>query len=117
MQEQRSAPLTVYVFRDNGFAPSGDTVVCIADKKQIESTLGQGQLENLFFGSTTYRNDTTEEEYLGVWGERNASRFRQLLRDRGIEIQVQKARPATARRKLKLTRPGQRTKPRLIQNT
>ena len=117
MQEERSALLTVYVFRDNGFSPSGDTVVCVADKRKIESTFGREQFESLFFGSTTYRNDTTEEEYLGVWGERNASRFRQLLRDRGIEIQVQKARPPTARCKLKSTRPGQRTKLQRLQNT
>jgi hypothetical protein len=89
--------LTTYLFRDGHFAPSGDTVVCFADRAAVEAALGRGQLEALFQGSAVYADDAMKLDYIGVWGARNASRLRQFLRECGFEIVIDRQRPTNVR--------------------
>ena len=88
--------MSVYLFRDS--LPSrSNTVVCVGEKERIETALGAGQLAGLFKGEVVYRNDTTKRAYLGVWGARNTSRLRRLLREQGVELLVKRTRPPNTR--------------------
>jgi len=91
------APLTTYLFRDGHFAPSGDTIVCVADRLTVEAALGRGQLETLFQRGAVYTDDAMKLDYIGVWGARNASRLRRLLRECGFEIVIDRRRPPNVR--------------------
>lgn len=100
-------PVEVYVFRSGGFARNGDSVVCAARCEHIEGLLGAGILDAVFFGHAEYRDDEATR-YLAVWGARNASRLRRLLRERGAELAVHHA-PPPARLHHWTTRPRART--------
>jgi hypothetical protein len=88
---QRSS---VYVFRSAGFAPAANTVMSVASLDLVVSVYGGGGLKGeagLFeaFGRAAFlRNDETAESYLGVWGTRNASRFRRTLREAGVNFET-----------------------------
>jgi hypothetical protein len=91
-----TSPMAVYLFRDS--LPSGsNTVVCVGEKERIETAFGGGQLAVLFKGEAIYRNDTSNRSYLGVWGARNASRLRRLLREQGVELLIKRTRPPNTR--------------------
>ena len=89
-------PLDVYAFRSSAFARNGDSVVCIGAREQLEGLLGAGMLTATFFGYALYR-DPDETEYIGVWGARNASKLRRLLRERGAQITIHRQSPPGAR--------------------
>ncbi|NLS17159.1 hypothetical protein HGP16_11385 [Rhizobium sp. P40RR-XXII] len=42
--------------------------------------MGEAGLSSIFGGAVVFKNDATGELFLGVWGARNASRFRRLIR-------------------------------------
>jgi hypothetical protein len=92
-----TTPLIAYLFRDGHFAPAGNTVVCVAERAAVEAVLGRGQLEVLFKGGAVYTNDAAKLDYIGVWGVRNASRLRRLLRERGFDLSISRTRPPSAR--------------------
>jgi hypothetical protein len=46
--------VTVYLFRDVHFAPTGNTVVCVRERDIVETVLGGGRLEALFKGKAVY---------------------------------------------------------------
>lgn len=89
--------LNIYVFRDRHFAPAGDTVVCIGGRGSIEALLGNKPIPGLFTGQAVYTNDETNQDYVGVWGKREASRFRRLLRERGADLLVHRVPPPGVR--------------------
>ena len=76
----------VYFFKSTGFAPSGDTVVNVAQRDKVISVygggglFGEGGLSSAFGGAVVFKDDTTGQCFIGVWGTRNASRFRRELR-------------------------------------
>lgn len=86
---QRSS---VYVFRSAGFAPASDTVVSVAPLDLVVSVFGggglrgEGGLAAAYGGAAFFRNDETGNSYLGVWGARNAARFRRTLRVAGVDF-------------------------------
>jgi len=71
--------------------------LCVGEKERVEAALGGGQLAVLFKGEAVYSNDTNNRTYLGVWGARNASRLRRLLREQGVELLVKRTRPPNIR--------------------
>ena len=79
-------PCSVYLFRSAGFAPSGDTVVSVAPLDRVVAVygaggvVGEGGLSSAFGGAVVFTNDASGECFAGVWGARNASRFRSELR-------------------------------------
>ena len=99
--------MIVYLFRDS-FAPAGNTVVCVGEKERIETALGSGQIKTLFHGEAVYTNAAIKQDYLGVWGTRNASRLRRLLREQGVELIIQRTRPPDTRLRYYTTQPGAR---------
>lgn len=84
----------VFSFRSSRFAPDGNTVVSAAPLEVVASVYGGGGLyesggvSEAFGGVALWRNEDTNNRYLGVWGARNASRFRMDLRRAGIDIEV-----------------------------
>jgi hypothetical protein len=85
---------SVYLFRDRHFAPACDTVVSAAPLTVVVNVYGggglkgEGALTEAFGGSAIFRNDETGDLYFGVWGARNASRFRRTLQEavKGIDV-------------------------------
>jgi len=71
----------------------GAPIVCVGLSRQVLFLIDKGELSGTFGGYAVYRNDATEEEFVGVWGHRKASAFRHLLRERGATITVVKERP------------------------
>jgi hypothetical protein len=54
---------------------------------------GEGAPVEVFGRAATFRNDETGDLYFGVWGARNASRFRRTLREAVGGIMVVKRQP------------------------
>jgi hypothetical protein len=76
ISEQRSIPLVIK-----------------GDRKWIEQFISVDELGEIFGGYATWRppDEPTEMmrgEGLGVWGKRNISKFRRILRERGAEFEV-----------------------------
>jgi hypothetical protein len=94
-----SRTLPVYVFRDQSFSGGGDTVVCAAPAELVVTVFGGGGLyegDGLaahFEGCAAFRDEITGETFLGVWGARKASRFRNRLRTSGASFQIRHERP------------------------
>ena len=94
----KTSPCPVYLFRSLGFAPSGDTVVSVAPLDNVVAVyggrglVGEGGLSSVFGGAAVFKNDVSGECFIGVWGARNASRFRSELRAR-MQIVVHKQAP------------------------
>ena len=88
--------LDVYVFRDSHFAPDGNTVMCIAPRRAMERFMSKHEVSKAFGGCAVYRRSLWTT-YVGVWGDRNGSRFRRFLRERGSELAIHKEAPANAR--------------------
>ena len=80
-----TGPLDVYIFREAGFAPAGDTVVSIARRAAVKRYMSKDEIDAAFSGHVTYHQPLWKL-YIGVWGQRNGSRFRRFLRERGAEL-------------------------------
>ena len=104
--------LNVFVFRDAHFAPDGDTVVCVAERAQMERYIGKYEIEWAFSGHAVYRPEgrmksgilslvsalfRRKQTYIGVWGRKNSSRFRRFLRERGAELEIHRHAPLDVR--------------------
>ncbi len=93
-----TSPCPVYLFRSTRFAPSGDTVVSVAPLARVIEVYGSGGvvgeagLSSAFGGAAIFRNDESKECFIGVWGARNASRFRRALRAY-MQITIHKEAP------------------------
>lgn len=107
LNQAGGVPIDVYAFRSCAFARNGDSVVCIGARKQLESLLGAGMLSATFFGYALYR-DPNETEYIGVWGARNASKLRRLLRECGAQVIIHRESPPEVRLHHFATNPGVR---------
>ncbi len=103
-------PLHVFVFRDPHFAPDGDTLVCIAEQAEVERFIPNDEVAWAFSGHAVYRRNERggllslvmallrrRRTYVGVWGRKNASRFRRFLRERGAELKIHSEAPANLR--------------------
>ena len=88
--------VAVYVFRDPHFAPDGDTLVCIAERGDMERFISKEETEWAFSGHAVYRR-WPWKTYIGVWGRKNASRFRRFLRERGAELTIHRDAPPNLR--------------------
>jgi hypothetical protein len=113
--EHVSTVVPVYVFRDPHFAPSGDTLVCVAEQRFLERHMSKKEVAHTFSGCATYRQYVgsrlwslvallpflgllprwmpTSQSYVGVWGKRNVARFRRFLRERGAEVVISQGAP------------------------
>ncbi|TFE97253.1 hypothetical protein B5M44_15720 [Shinella sumterensis] len=93
-----TSPWPVYLFRSAGFGPSGNTVVSVAPLDCVVAVygnggvIGEGGLSSTFGGAAVFKNDASGDYFVGVWGARNASRFRKELRTH-MRIAVHKEAP------------------------
>jgi len=84
----------LYVFRSTGFARAGESVVSAAPLDRVVSLYGGGGMHGeaglaaAFGGAAFFRDGPAGEIYLGVWGARNASRFRAALRASGGDWEI-----------------------------
>lgn len=89
----------VYWFRDSHLAPAGNTVVSVAPRNLVVSVYGGGDLHesgglsSVLGGVVIFRSEATDDIYLGVWGARNASRFRSDLRRHCAELKIVRTPP------------------------
>jgi len=66
----------------------GDTLVCAASREAVVAAFGnEAEFERYFGGSMSF-GLPPRPDYLGVWGARNASRFRRILRQAGFDFEV-----------------------------
>ena len=87
--------IQVYVFR------AGDTWVTAAPVEAVVAIYGGGGLKQTaglsaaFRGCAVYGRSLLfgRARYLGIWGERKASRFRQSFRNAGMEVEIVKSPP------------------------
>lgn len=61
-------------------------VVIKADRKWVERFIPICEFEDLFGGYITWQPTGETGESIGVWGKRNVSRFRRILRERGADF-------------------------------
>ncbi len=91
-------PRHVYLFRSERSGHGGGTVICAAPADLVVAAYGGGGhldqegLRLAFGGNAFFRDDETGACFLGVWGARNASRFRTALR-RKAEITIVREPP------------------------
>lgn len=91
-------PCPLYLFKSEGFASAGETVVCVAPVDRVISVYGGGGpfdadgVAAAFGGAVVFRDDETGQCFAGVWGRRYASRFRNRLRAT-MQIVIHKEAP------------------------
>ena len=69
------------------------TVACAASREAVVAAFGsEAQFERYFGGSMSFGLPSSPD-YLGVWGARNASRFRRILREAGFDFEVHVSPP------------------------
>ena len=101
-----SISLIAYEFRD-AIARRGKAVVCVVASEQVQAILGLADLSAAFLGHVVYA-DEKGNEYVGVWGARNAPRLRELLREHGAVLRITRSAPPGASFRYFQTRPGAR---------
>ena len=92
--------IRVYVFHDEEHFVRGSCVtVSAAPLDAVVSFFGcgglkgEGSLLKAFGKAAFFRDDTTGDCYLGVWGSRSASQFRGTIRRAGISIEITNTPP------------------------
>ena len=101
-------PCAVNEFKEAFRAEQSLRTVCVAPQSAVERILAKDELIAEFGGCITYIDDDAGAEYLGVWGTRNAKRFRAILRARGAELTVNRHRPPNIRLKARTVVTSQR---------
>ena len=76
---------SVYEYRSPAF---GAAILCDGETSCIEQLLKPDDFIIPFGGWIALTDDLTGRAYLGVWGRRNAQRFRRLLRERGAHLTI-----------------------------
>lgn len=59
-----------------------------AERNWVEQFIPISEFDLLFGGYATWQPTEELGETLGVWGKRNVSRFRRILKERGAEFEV-----------------------------
>ena len=84
--------IQVFAFRDGFAGRGGATNICVACREEAEPVLPLAEVDDLFYGYVVYEAEDGSE-FVGVWGARNAARFRRLLRERGASLQLMPSSP------------------------
>ena len=66
---------------------------CAASKDAVVTTFGEAEKFWTYFGGGVTYGLPSDPEYLGVWGNRNASRLRRLLREAMGAIEIIESEP------------------------
>ena len=80
--------IDLYRYRIDG------TVACAAPREAVVAAFGnEAEFERYFGGSMSFGLPSSPD-YLGVWGARNASRFRRILRQARFDFEVHESPPS-----------------------
>lgn len=72
---------------------SSDAHYSLAPAAMVDRYFTKSQLVEEFGGWTEYWHETTDEAWIGVWGERKATRFRRMLKEKGAIFRIEKSNP------------------------
>jgi hypothetical protein len=86
---QAEGPPKVYVFRNWQGAVSS----AAAGEHVIQAFGSVAALSHYFGGHMSFGRPVSSNEFLGVWGNRNASRFRRILHTKLGELEIVHAKP------------------------
>jgi hypothetical protein len=85
----------VYTFRLSTLRRGADpTIISVAPRSVVQAIFGGGGpkgiagLDRAFGGGMVFENCRSGKAFLGVWGCRNASRFRALIRQSGYVVKT-----------------------------
>ncbi len=87
----------MYEFTEQRIAQGSPPLVCIAPVKELRHLIGVSEIDREFGGHISYRQLPWFTGYVGVWGARNCSRFRRLVREAGGEVIAKSERPKRSR--------------------
>lgn len=76
------------------------TNISIVRSSVAKACFSRTEMTDLFGGLAKYEHKKTGEEWIGVWSNRKASKFRRLLRERGVTLMVVKSIPSGLRLKV-----------------
>jgi hypothetical protein len=92
-------PPAIYLFRSGRVTGDAATVVCAVPLDLVMTVygggglMGEGGVEAAFGGAAFFRNADKTQCFIGVWGARNASRFRSALRASRLNLVVVRTSP------------------------
>jgi hypothetical protein len=87
----------VYLLKEAFRLGQSQRTICLTPESVLDGRIDKGDLESTFGGWITYVDDQNDTEYLGVWGTRNASRFRAMLKRKEIDFVLKQTRHASIR--------------------
>lgn len=111
MESFECKPDLIYEYRIPLF---GGVVLCDGEASFIERYMHLDDLILPCGGWIALTDDVTGRTYLGVWGSRNAKRFRRMLRERGANIAIVRGDQPTRRPLQRHTSPAAYHENRLV---
>jgi hypothetical protein len=96
---QTDGPPKVFVFRDW----QGAVASSAATEHVIQAFGSVDALERYFAGYMSFGGLFGSSKFLGVWGNRNASRFRRILREKLGELEVVHTKPPASHNGRRIT--------------
>jgi hypothetical protein len=98
------APIRFITFREEKGWVGSQPIVGFAPKPIVEKLLGKAKLSDTFEGYLEYEQLDNGQRFLGVWGNRNATKLRQMLRKKGGKIIIEHPSPALFRQRHRASR-------------
>jgi hypothetical protein len=89
-----SPQIKFITFREEKGWAGTQPIVGFVSKPIIERLLGKEKLSEAFEGYLEYESVENGQRFLGVWGNRNTVKLRQMLREQGAQIVIERPSPA-----------------------
>ncbi len=84
----------IYEYRASWYINGrSEPIVAQGDARYVERFFTRSELCELFGGYVVSVSPYRSGQFLGVWGRRNASRFRRMLRERGAVFDISRDAP------------------------
>jgi len=92
-------PANFFTYREEKYWKGSQPVVGFAPSEMVKSLFSLEELTAIFGGYLEYEDTGGGQKYLGVWGDRKAGKFLQLLRNRGALVEKRDAAPGQFRQR------------------
>ena len=102
--------MALYEFLEPFRDQESPRIVCVGPREAIEPIWPLDQIKEAFGGCLVFGGEGGEE-FVGVWGARNAGRFRRQLRERGADFTLSKERSSGLRMRSRSVVLPRRAKP------
>jgi hypothetical protein len=99
-----ASTVTFITFREERGWAGSQPVVGFAEKPIIEELLGKKKLSDVFEGYLEYESVDGNQRFIGVWGNRNTVKLRQMLREKGARIVIERPSPTLFRQRHRASR-------------